>query len=612
MRRLRLRVAVVLVACAAASGVVLQSAGPLGELEHASVDARFAVRGEQAAPPDVVVVGLDERSLTELRTSYPLPRRLHAHVIDRLHAAGASTIAYDVQFTTPGPRGAERDDELLVEALERAAPVLLATTGIDARGRTEVLGGGEALDYSRAVPAAAQFPHDRGGTIRRMEAEVRGVPTLAVAAAALHRRERPPRTLPGGGTPWIDFAGGPGRVRTLSFADVVRGRFDPRAVRGKVVVVGASAPALQDTHLTSTARDELMSGPEVQANAVATALAGWPLRSVPAWLAVVLAGLVGALPAALATGARMSAGALRGAAVLVLWLVVAQVLFAAGTVVPVAAPTVAGLVALVAAVALGGLLAAFERQRLRDAFRRFVPADVVDRVMEGDLQLGGVDCEATVLFSDLRGFTTFSQGRPPAEVLGILNQYLGAMTEELHAEGGTVIAYMGDGIMAVFGAPVAQDDHAVRAVRAARRMIARLEELNAGAPAPWPATPLLMGVGINTGPVCAGQIGSSERLEYTAIGDTVNSASRIEGMTKQTGFAINLAGSTRDRLEDPDEPTFIGCLELRGRDEPVDLWGLLPVVPNPLPRVHPAVPEASGAEARPPAGDGARAPEPAS
>ena len=167
-----------------------------------------------------------------------------------------------------------------------------------------------------------------------------------------------------------------------------------------------------------------------------------------------------------------------------LYVVAAQLLFDAGWIVPVVAPLAGLALGFVGTLLVHWLGATFERARTRDVFARFVPDAVVDQVLarateEGDPRLGGERMDATVLFSDLRGFTTFAEAREPEQVIEVLNRYLTAMSDAILDHGGTLVAYMGDGIMAVFGAPVAADDHADRALAAAREMLARLERFNA-------------------------------------------------------------------------------------------------------------------------------------
>jgi adenylate cyclase len=217
-----------------------------------------------------------------------------------------------------------------------------------------------------------------------------------------------------------------------------------------------------------------------------------------------------------------------------------------------------------------------EQARVRDLFARFVPEQVVGDVLartDRDLRLGGVRMEATVLFSDLRGFTTFAETLPAEEVIDILNRYLSEMSDAILGRGGTLVSYMGDGIMAVFGAPIEQPDHADRALAAAREMLGErlprfnelLRELG--------HEPLRMGIGLNSGPLMSGNVGHERRLEYTAIGDTTNTASRLEGMTKGTTHSLFVAESTRSLLNGgAEELDFVGELPVRGKQAPVRIW----------------------------------------
>jgi len=361
-------------------------------------------------------------------------------------------------------------------------------------------------------------------------------------------------------------------------------------VRGKVVVVGPAAPSLQDVHPTSTTGDDLMAGVEIQASAIDTALRGFPLQRGPGWLDYLLIVALGALgpltlarlkpafavPVILFAGLAFAAGV--------------QVAFNSGTILALAAPAFALVLGAVAGLVVLLVTGAFERQRVRDMFARFVPESVVDEVLAGaddQLRLGGTSRDATVMFSDLRGFTTFSESRPPDVVIGILNRYLTAMTDVILGHGGTLVAYMGDGIMAVFGAPVDQPDHADRALEAARAMIGpALTEFNTWLASEHGLPAVKMGVGLNAGTVMSGNVGSERRMEYTCIGDTTNTAARLESMTKGTGWSICVADSVRERLrrDDGADLVKVDALEVRGRTAKIVVWstGRDPDAPPPV------------------------------
>jgi adenylate cyclase len=193
-----------------------------------------------------------------------------------------------------------------------------------------------------------------------------------------------------------------------------------------------------------------------------------------------------------------------------------------------------------------------------------------------DLRLGGQRRTATVMFCDLREFTTFAEGRPPELVIAVLNRYFSAMGDVILGHGGTLIGFLGDGIIAVFGAPIEQPDHADRALNAARQMTGEaLKDFNAWLLGEGIGDGFRMGVGLNSGVIMAGNVGSERRLEYTVIGDTTNTASRIEAMTKETSHMVLMSDSTRRMLSRRHADLMeVAIREVRGRRTPVLLWSI--------------------------------------
>ncbi|MBB4664959.1 CHASE2 domain-containing protein [Conexibacter arvalis] len=575
---------------AAAFAGALARTSPLERAELATVDARFDVRGARGAHPEVAVVGIGESTFQALRTRWPFPRRLHAEAIDALLAAGARAVAYDVQFSEPSTPA---DDRALVAAA-RDPRVVMSTSELAPDGGPYLLPG---LTRAPARAGYALFPIDRDGTMRELEATVEGVPHLAVLAAGGD---------PGAPTRPIDFAGPSGTAETLRFEDVLDGSLDPAAVRGKVVVVGATAPSLQDVHAVPVGG--VMPGAEIHANAVQTVLDDYPLREAPSLLAAVLvlaAGLLAPLatvPAgapAVVLGRALLAGALGAAAL----LAGAQLAFAAGTIVPVATPLLALLLGTAGAVALTYLVEVRARRRLRAVFERFVAPAVAtelldrdhrERERDGAASLPSRRTEATVLFCDLRGFTTLAERLDAEQVIAVLNRYLEAVSGSVLDRGGTVVSYQGDGMMAVFGAPLPQPDHAARALAAGRAILDEalpafnawlLEERLAEAP-------LEACVGLNSGTVMAGVLGSRRRVEYAAVGDATNVAARLQALGRDRPGRLFVSAATVAALGAGDHHgpggtgraddgtgraaaaglRPLGAVTLKGRGEPVEVW----------------------------------------
>ena len=558
------------------TGFVLAAyaADVLDDSELDTVDARFSIRGDLAPPEDIVIVGIDDPSFSELGERWPFPRTLHAEAVKQLRADGARVIAYDVQFTEPSENPA--DDQELADAIAQAGNVVLATTIVDDRGRTNVFGGDKVLRTLQSRAAHAGYATDSGRVVRRMAHDIEKLDTLAVAIVERAQDRQIPKDEFPTERPWIDYHG-KANIETIPFYRVVRGDFPKGTFEDKIVIVGATAPSLQDVHPTSVSGEDYMYGVEVLANAVSTLLRDFPLREAPAWTTVALILLFGAVGPLVAIRFGPLRAALIGLGLAILYAVFVQLTFNAGVIVGFLYPLVSLAFGVVGALAVAVVLNAFERQRVRDLFSRFVPEPVVDDVLRNvdeDLRLGGQRELVTVLFSDIRGFTTFSEKREPEDVIEVLNHYLTTMTDVILDHGGTLVAFMGDGIMAVFGAPIPMDDHADRAYAAAREMAGpALGEFNEWLSSTGRDESFRVGIGLNSGVVMAGNVGSEKRLEYTAIGDTTNTASRIESLTKGTPHMLMLSESTRMMmLRQAPELQRIDAMSVKGRREDVVIW----------------------------------------
>ena len=589
---------------AAAIALGMGAAGALDGVETASVDQRFQIRGAHDVPDDVVVVGIGDDSIRRLELRPPFARSVHAAAIRNLTRAGARIIAYDIQFserTTPfdgsaaARDAADAQDLALLDALTASRRVVL--------GDSEVQGGAPSVLFTDEDLAAAKVEignvNFTDGGFRRVRYELDGVRTFAVVAAERATGNRVSRSRFTSGGARIDYHGPPGTILTLRFSDVAAGTFPVAAVRGKVVVVGNTSPTLGDVHTTPFGGLPPMSGPEINANAISTVLSGFPLRDAVTWLNVaILLGLVAAATAAATRGALP--GGVAAVVLIALMLVVAQLAFGGGRVLDVAAPVLALGLTGVAGLAINYWLVVRDRTRLRVAFGRFLPAPVVDDVIDeaGDSgRLGGRRLYATILFADLREFTATAERLPPELVIDVLNRYLTEMSDAVLDHGGTLIAFQGDGLVAVFGAPLEQQNHADRAVAAAREMRdARLARFNAWAATQGLAEGFRMGIGVASGPVMSGNVGSERRLEYAAVGDTTNAAARLEALTKETPHMLLIADATRAALTGtvPDLAP-VGALDVRGRQVPASVWTLAEMTVGPADAGHTVARSENGA-----------------
>jgi adenylate cyclase len=576
--------------------VVAYETDLLRSLELSTVNTRFSIRGREQPRTNVVLVEIDAATFDELGLQWPFSRRVHARVIEAIARDHPRAIAYDVQFTEASacplsakgsqpPPGecpqARADETALLAALESAhGTTVMATTETDAHGNTRFLGSGEGTALLKEVgsrSANALLPDDPGGVLRRLTFSVGGLRTLAVASAEVADGHHIDAHRFAGGTAWIDYYGPAETLHRVSFSQVYRHRLPAGLFHNRIVVVGPSAPSLQDIHPTSTASE--MPGAEVQGNAIETVLRGLPLRSVAAWLDLALIVAMGfAAPLASLRLGPIATIAL-ALALAAAFTVGVQVAFDDGRVVAFVYPLGALILSAAGALSVQLVTVAFERERVRDLFSRFVPENVVDEVLASTgqgLRLGGVQREGTVMFTDLRGFTTFAETLTPDRVIEVLNRYLSEMSDAILDHGGTLVAYMGDGIMAVFGAPIAQADHADRALAAAREMLAlRLPRFNAWLREQDLGTGFRMGIGLNSGHVMSGNVGSERRVEYTAVGDATNVAARIEQYTKGTPHQLLLSGTTKEALtEPPEDIEYVDEVGLRGRKANITIWSL--------------------------------------
>jgi adenylate cyclase len=391
----------------------------------------------------------------------------------------------------------------------------------------------------------------------------------------------------------LRFHGGEGTYREFSFASVLGAAKQaaagqavaaarPEDFRDKVVLVGATAAGLLD--LRSTSMRAVLPGYMIHATALDNLLHGDALRR-PTWVwrtaALLLLGtLAGALCGALPS-LRANTPALL--ALLLLYVTVAFWLFAARGVWLELVPAALALALAHAGVTgYGYFTEGRERRFLRSAFARYVAPEVVDQLVRDprQLALGGETRELTVMFADVAGFTSLSEGRKPHEIVELMNECFTALTTVIQGHGGTVDKFIGDAVMAFWNAPVDQPDHAARACRAARDLLSALERLNVGwAQRGLPA--ISMRVGLATGPALVGNVGSTTKFNYTVMGDTVNLASRLEGGAKVYGTLSLLADSTVKAAGDAVPLRELDWLTVKGRTQPVPVYEVIPGEPTP-------------------------------
>jgi adenylate cyclase len=584
----------------------------LSKVEQSITDYHFKVRGPLQANPNVALVGIDRleydadnfrpeeiasSEALQILTEHPYPwnRKIYALLIEKLVAAGAKVVAFDLLFEPDNPGDAD-----LRAAIERhPGKIILGTTAsptADGNGIRFIkpnpnVAPGPTEDILGFV---AYHPEPADGVIRRFDLytseirELMGIEDLspqyrcfaprAAETAGFTPREEPYRKI-------IPFAGPSGTVKPLPLEEFFIDRIyqtDPRfaggaAFKNKVVFVGPIAELFRDVHNTPFG---VMPGVEIHAQLAGALISGQSIRDSEQrlnwWLALAFTALP-ALAVILGRSALLLAGLLAG--LFASFLVASQFLF---TELHVLIPSVPALFGLNTVGAFGIIynfaLEQLERSRIRSVLDRHVSKNIANKVIahsdDFETMLRGERKMVTVLFSDVRGFTTIFESSDAETLVAQLNEYFHDMVDAVEREEGTLQKFIGDAIMAVWG-----DTHSAgpaadtaRAVRSALLMRTALLKLNEG----WKSRPdriqLKIGIGINHGEVIVGEIGHPRRMEFTALGDAVNLASRLEGATKQFGCDI-LVG---ERSEELTRAEFVyrqvDRLRLKGKNRSVDVF----------------------------------------
>jgi adenylate cyclase len=584
---------------AAVVTVALVWAGVLEPLESWSLDQLFELRQffelrgalPRAPRAPIVIVTIDESSMAELHMPWPFPRALHGELIKRISAGHPLAIGLDILFDTPSSRG-PRDDAAFGAAVARAGVVVLAAArSVEAqvvegdKGRAVRLEreiGSLPIPVIRAGAAAfgpVNLYTDPDGLVRKAPLRLKvGAEVMLGFNGAVHKVATKTglsaAPLPDVPSFLINFRGGPTTFWSIPYYQVVRGEVEPEAFQGKIVLVGSTSEVEHDVHATPFARSGGMPGVEVQANAIETLVNGNPIREAPGWASIVLAVVAALFASALV--ARLRALRALGAAVLV-WVVLALAIFGGFALWDVWMRGMAGTLALVLGYGSTVVSEYVREQRERRRLSRFFSPDVLRAVVRGREEgpLGSSRRLVTVLFSDLRGFTSISERLAPEQVAEMLREYLTEMTEIVFKHGGTVDKYIGDCVMALYNVPFEDPEHAVKAVRTGLEF----QERTLAAAARWEAkfgVSIRNGVGINTGEAIVGTLGSRQRLEYTAIGDTVNLAARLESITKDYQAPIIISESTYERVKSHFPTRALGDVTVRGKTVPVKIYAVLP------------------------------------
>ena len=614
--------------------LALSSLGIFQTMEAKSWDWRVKhLTRHQAVGEKVVVLHVDQGSLDAMEregVGWPWFRSVYKHVLDFSERGAAKAVVFDILFTEPSIWTEFTDDDrLFSEELYKHKKVYMGTifsTNPETGETAAVRLGRFAITVqnnsriSFPVANSVKLPikdyiqaiHGLGNTIQRPDAD--GVhrraslftsykgkhyPSLPFAVAidiigdrsveitsedevAIGDRRIP---LAPDGKMLIHYYGPPLTIQSYPVAKVIKAQLqfeagelqeiDPSIVKGKVVFVGYSAPGLFDNHPTPFS--PVSPGVEVNATVLNNILEGDFYRKGSFVVAILLAVIPSILVATLvfsSPAVLRSVLPLLTAAILI--LVAVCTWFLQKVWVDLIVPEMATFLSFTVAALVSYNTEGRKRRQIKHAFQRYVAEPVVDELLKDPdrLQLGGERKEITALFSDIAGFTSLTEKTRPEVVLDILNEYLDRMTEKILTYNGTLDKYMGDGIMAFWGAPLPQEDHAKNACYAALECQMEIEKLNEQLSESG-LSELQARIGINSGEMIVGNMGSKKRFDYTILGDNVNLSSRLEGVNKFYGTKIIIGENTYQLAKDAVEVRELDFIRVKGKEKPVRIYQLL-------------------------------------
>lgn len=559
--------------------LVILIPGLLGWWENSELliyDNWFQLHGVQNPGQKIVIIGIDEKSISQLG-ALPWSRDIHARLLQQL--GSAKVVAFDLLFDTARDQSS---DQALADAIRKQGNVVLSsifTYEPDGKGGylLAIKPPIDILVYSCSGLGFINMAADQRNTVRKTTlfypfTDERIYPSfsLAVYLASqsldnwqLHVNGselvagNKEFKVENNNQAYLDFWGPGQTFTTYSYTDVLNGKISPGQFKGKIVLIGITSPTEKDYYNNPYTQGNMVSeanpapGVEIHANALQSMLSESFFTRAPGYFNLLV--LLAVWGLSMLTSRRSSPWKS-------LVLTVMLALFLSGVIysiwlyghfwINLAAPLFMMAATYTGNTAENVVKTNLEKLRIRNMFSRYVSSAVVNTLLqqEQQLELGGTNREISILFSDMRNFTGYSEGRSAQEVVARLNEYFTAMTDIVFHHGGTLDKYLGDGLLAYFGAPLELPDHAGQALKAAAEMLDAVNILNGE----WQArgeTTMDIGLGIHSGMVVVGNIGSPRRMEYTIVGEPVNLASRLEGLNKEMHTNVIFSEDIYSRVE---------------------------------------------------------------
>ena len=557
------------------------SLGLFSGLENFFEDLLFSAKPVNS---DIVILAIDDDSISRIG-QWPWPRAVFAEAFSKLNKKPPRAVGLDVIFSEPSRVGGS-DDGALSEVLKNISypvvmPIEASPLTIGKNGEATAVKTVSPIDIIKNNPTVTlghvNLITDKDGVVRRFPLSFINQPDsdkfLAFSYEILKQSAVP--VVDGQSLSAISriaYSSPPGSIKRIPFWRALSD--EAVDLENKIVLIGATAPDLHDEQLTPFSRGTAMAGVEIQANIANMLISGY--RLMPLSGPAMLAWLFGAalLPAVIFMVWRRSLAPLFINIIFGIgYLILIILFFERGLAANLLHINFAWILSTGSLFGYRYFVGEKERREIKQVFSKYVSKDVLNVILQdpSKLSLGGTEKEITVFFSDIRGFTTLSEKTTPQELVRILNRYFTVMTEEVLKNGGVLDKYIGDAIMAFWGAPLDDPKQADNAFRASLAMVKKLQDFNAELTAAGDPE-INIGIGLYTGPAIVGNIGSEMRFDYTVIGDTVNVASRLEGLNKEYKTHIIIGESTKKKITGDWPFKFLGSAAVKGRKEPLNIY----------------------------------------
>jgi len=565
----------------------------LEDFEHHTYDMRFRLRGSTTPSPDIAIIAIDEKSIESIGR-FPWSRKYHARLLDIAKESGAKAVLFDIFFSEGESPEA---DSLFSEAIRKTENVSVPLyiefkDGLPIRVNENI----PEIESVLKEECHINISPDTDGVVRWNQLIIsfndKRYPSLGLVGALrvlgidsfetqgdrviLGSKEIPVNNHSGQIKMLINYSGPEGTFERYSYSDVISGSIGREKLAGKVLFVGATAPGLYDLRVTPFSNN--MPGVELNANVANNIVEGNFIEAGPfeALLDIVFVITISLLVSVIVFRTKAVVAVPVLIVLLMSYIYLSYIFFLSGRWISIVYPLIGAIGAFSASSSLRFFVVEKKAREIKAIFSNYVSKKVVEELLKNPqkAKIGGQRKTLTVMFADIRGYTSLSERHEPEEIVKMLNEFFSEMTEIIIQHDGTIDKFLGDGILAFWGAPIEEPRHAELAVRCSIKMLERMERLKEK----WLSEgkePIDIGIGLNTGVAVVGNIGvEGRKMEYTAIGDTVNIAHRLQILSRGSKRPV-ISEALYKEVKDLIEAEYLGEIAIKGKELTTRIYAVM-------------------------------------